>query len=99
MSMPEEINRLCTDAVADLLFTTDEIASENLRREGIAEENIAFVGNTMIDSLLRHHRRARDLPLPMAGRQGLRGGHTTPAFKRGFGRDAESPVRGHPEHR
>jgi UDP-N-acetylglucosamine 2-epimerase (non-hydrolysing) len=64
MSMPEEINRLCTDAVADLLFTTDEIASENLRREGIAEENIAFVGNTMIDSLLRHHRRARDLPLP-----------------------------------
>jgi UDP-N-acetylglucosamine 2-epimerase (non-hydrolysing) len=64
MSMPEEINRLCTDAISDLLFTTDQIASENLRHEGACEDRIAFVGNTMIDTLLRHVDRARSLPLP-----------------------------------
>jgi UDP-N-acetylglucosamine 2-epimerase (non-hydrolysing) len=64
LSMPEEINRLCTDAISDILFTTDELASENLRREGIAEARIHFVGNTMIDTLLRHIDRARSLPLP-----------------------------------
>src|SRR5262245_33259421 len=45
MSMPEEINRLCTDIICDHLFTTDRFASENLRQEGIAEERIHFVGN------------------------------------------------------
>jgi UDP-N-acetylglucosamine 2-epimerase (non-hydrolysing) len=64
MSMPEEINRLCTDSISDLLFTTEAIASENLRREGVAEERISFVGNTMIDTLLSHLDRARALPLP-----------------------------------
>ncbi len=64
MSMPEEINRLCTDTVSDLLFTTDEIANENLRREGVPEEKIRFVGNTMIDTLRRHIDRARTFPLP-----------------------------------
>ncbi len=64
MSMPEEINRLCTDAISDLLFTTDKIADENLHREGHAESSIAFVGNTMIDTLLRHIDQARSLPLP-----------------------------------
>jgi UDP-N-acetylglucosamine 2-epimerase (non-hydrolysing) len=64
LSMPEEINRVCTDAISDLLFTTDRIASENLLREGVAPERIHFVGNTMIDSLLRHLDRARVLPLP-----------------------------------
>jgi UDP-N-acetylglucosamine 2-epimerase (non-hydrolysing) len=64
MSMPEEINRLCTDVLADLLFTTDPIADRNLRREGVAEEKICFTGNTMIDTLLRHRDRARSMPLP-----------------------------------
>jgi len=64
MSMPEEINRLCTDAIADLLFTTDRISNENLRREGVPESRIRFVGNTMIDTLTRHIDRARQLPLP-----------------------------------
>ena len=64
MSMPEEINRLCTDAIADLLFTTDEMANENLRREGVCNDKIAFVGNTMIDTLLCHIGRALNLPLP-----------------------------------
>src|ERR1017187_4937903 len=50
MSMPEEINRLCTDAISDLLFTTDTMADENLRNEGVAGEKIHFVGNTMIDT-------------------------------------------------
>ncbi len=54
MEMPEEINRLCTDVLCDYLFTTDEMASDNLRREGVAESRIHFVGNVMIDSLLKH---------------------------------------------
>lgn len=63
MSMPEEINRLCTDAISDLLFTTDTLAVENLRNEGIAGERIHFVGNTMIDTLRRQISRASQLPL------------------------------------
>ncbi len=58
-SMPEEINRLLTDSVCQWLFTTEPSANENLRREGIAEERIHFVGNVMIDSLLAHLARAR----------------------------------------
>jgi len=64
MSMPEEINRLCTDAISDLLFTTDPIADENLRKEGVVGEKIHFVGNTMIDTLFHLISRARELPLP-----------------------------------
>lgn len=52
-SMPEETNRLLTDVLSDLLFTTSPEAEENLCREGIAADKIFFVGNTMIDSLLR----------------------------------------------
>ncbi len=61
MTMPEEINRLCTDAIADDLFTTDRLASENLRREGVAETRIHFVGNVMIDSLMASLPTARAL--------------------------------------
>jgi UDP-N-acetylglucosamine 2-epimerase (non-hydrolysing) len=64
MSMPEEINRLCTDAISDLLFTTDSLADENLRNEGVAAEKIHCVGNTMIDTLHQQIHRARQLPLP-----------------------------------
>jgi len=56
--MPEEINRILTDQIADLLFTTERAAAENLTREGIAPERIRFVGNVMIDSLLFHRKRA-----------------------------------------
>jgi UDP-N-acetylglucosamine 2-epimerase (non-hydrolysing) len=62
MSMPEEINRRVTDAISDLLFTTDRIASEALRREGVPDEKIHFVGNVMIDSLLKHRDRALQQP-------------------------------------
>lgn len=64
MSMPEEINRLCTDAISDLLFTTDIIAGENLRKEGVASGKVHFVGNTMIDTLRQQIDRAGQLPLP-----------------------------------
>ncbi len=61
MTMPEEINRLCTDAISDDLFTTDRLANANLEREGVAAEKIHFVGNVMIDSLLAHRDAARQL--------------------------------------
>jgi len=68
MSMPEEINRLCTDVISDLLFTTDELADANLRNEGVPEAKIRRVGNTMIDTLLRHIGRARAFPAHPAAR-------------------------------
>lgn len=57
-AMPEEINRLVTDQISDLLFTTSEDADHNLLAEGIPRERIRFVGNIMIDSLLRGLERA-----------------------------------------
>jgi UDP-N-acetylglucosamine 2-epimerase (non-hydrolysing) len=61
MGMPEEINRLCTDVLCDYLFTTDLLANENLRAEGVAEEKIVFVGNVMIDTLLKQRSQAYEL--------------------------------------
>ena len=57
--MPEEINRVLTDQISDLLFTTEEAAADNLRREGVDGSKIHFVGNVMIDTLLAHRDRAR----------------------------------------
>jgi len=56
-SMPEEVNRVVTDALADLLFTTSPEARANLRREGVAGARIHFVGNPMIDTLLANRDR------------------------------------------
>jgi UDP-N-acetylglucosamine 2-epimerase (non-hydrolysing) len=56
--MPEEINRILTDHVSDLLFVTEESGIVNLRREGIPDERVHFVGNTMIDSLLAFKDKA-----------------------------------------
>jgi UDP-N-acetylglucosamine 2-epimerase (non-hydrolysing) len=58
-TMPEEINRLLTDQIADLLFTTSTDADENLIAEGIPRERIRFVGNVMIDSLMNNLERAK----------------------------------------
>ncbi len=57
-TMPEEINRVLTDQISDLLFTTERNARENLLREGVAEPRIHFVGNVMIDTLHRNLERA-----------------------------------------
>src|SRR3954451_23060018 len=57
-TMPEEINRILTDAISDLLLTTSEDADENLRGESIPKEKIRFTGNVMIDSLMEHLKLA-----------------------------------------
>lgn len=62
--MPEEINRIVTDALSDLLFTTSRNAGGNLRREGVPDEKIFFVGNVMIDTLMRHRAHAEALHSP-----------------------------------
>jgi UDP-N-acetylglucosamine 2-epimerase (non-hydrolysing) len=59
--MPEEINRLVTDRLADLLLTPDQLSIENLRKEGTATERIQFVGNIMIDTLEANRTRAEKL--------------------------------------
>src|SRR5207249_11818387 len=60
-AMPEEVNRLVTDALSDLLFTTSRDADENLKREGVDPKKIHFVGNVMIDTLLKHRAKAAEL--------------------------------------
>jgi UDP-N-acetylglucosamine 2-epimerase (non-hydrolysing) len=74
-TMPEEINRVLTDQISDLLFTTEESARENLAREGVGGERIHFVGNVMIDTLMAHRERARAMSTPsrlgLDGRFGL----------------------------
>ena len=69
MTMPEEINRRCTDSITDAFFTTDTLANDNLVAEGVPAEHIYFVGNTMIDTLMRHVEQARSEPLPAGLRE------------------------------
>ncbi len=57
MTMPEEINRIVTDAITDYFFTTSEVANNNLRRAGVTDNRIFFVGNTMIDTLYKQMPR------------------------------------------
>lgn len=59
MTMPEEINRIVTDSLADFFFTTTEWAGQNLRNAGVPDEKIFFVGNVMIDTLLKNIPRFR----------------------------------------
>jgi UDP-N-acetylglucosamine 2-epimerase (non-hydrolysing) len=73
-TMPEEINRLVTDSLSDLLFTTEPAGRENLQREGIPASKIHFVGNVMIDTLLANLERSKRLRV--AERLGLdKGGY------------------------
>ena len=62
-TMPEEINRVVTDAISDMLFTPSADADENLLREGVARSRIHCVGNVMIDSLMYHRSQAEDSPI------------------------------------
>ena len=60
-AMPEEINRVLTDAISDLLLVSEQSGLDNLSREGAARERVFLVGNVMIDSLRKHLARAREL--------------------------------------
>lgn len=71
-SMPEEINRILTDALSDFLFITEKSAEENLLKEGVQREKIHFVGNTMVDTLLKHRHKAQSSTI--LARLGLEGG-------------------------
>ena len=71
MTMPEEINRLVTDRLSDLLFTPDLLSSENLRKEGTPEEKIHFVGNIMIDTLEANREKAERLNVENIIRENL----------------------------
>jgi len=76
-AMPEEINRILTDQISDLLFTTERSGQENLLREGIDPSRIRFVGNVMIDSLRRNLDRAVPVSqiLKNADKEGFLNGH------------------------
>ncbi len=76
-AMPEEINRILTDQISDLLFTTERSGRENLLREGIDESRIRFVGNVMIDTLRRNLERAVPVAktLQDSGREAFPAGH------------------------
>ncbi len=63
MTMPEEINRILADRISDFLFTPDKIANQNLKNEGIPDEKVFFVGNIMIDTLLREKNKAELLSI------------------------------------
>ncbi len=67
--MPEEINRILTDHLADLLFVTEQSGIDNLRREGLTDDKIHLVGNVMIDTLAQHRPAATSLNT--VGRLGL----------------------------
>lgn len=71
-SMPEEINRVVTDSITNRFFTTSETANENLRRSGVTDDRIFFVGNTMIDTLLKQMTSLRP---PLFWELDLKAGH------------------------
>ena len=90
--MPEEVNRVLTDRLSDLLLTPSRDALPNLLREGIPGERVAFAGNVMIDTLFAHLPRARELDV--AGRLGLaRGGYVAATLHRPSNVDDPAALR------
>ena len=90
-SMPEEINRLATDAIADLLYASEEAGVEHLRREGHADDTIVFAGNVMIDTLDRSRAAAAETQTVEA--LGLaRGGYTLVTMHRPATVDHAGPL-------
>jgi UDP-N-acetylglucosamine 2-epimerase (non-hydrolysing) len=89
--MPEEVNRVLTDRISDLLLTPSRDALPNLTAEGIPAERVVFVGNVMIDTLLQHLPAARALDLP--GRLGLgRGEYVVSTLHRPSNVDEPGPL-------
>lgn len=72
LNMPEEINRMVTDAITDHFYTTSEIANENLRNLGVNDKRIHFVGNTMIDTLLDNMDNLIDPKITIANGETLK---------------------------
>lgn len=73
-TMPEEINRVLTDRISDLLFVSEESGVVNLQREGVAPDRVHFVGNVMIDTLIKHRGKAeRSRILSQLGIEGATG--------------------------
>lgn len=87
MTMPEEINRLVTDRLANLLLTPDRLSSENLLREGTDPRCIEFVGNIMIDTLEEQRERAAALEIEDIIRANLHTGRTAPLPEISSGED------------
>ena len=71
MDMPEEINRLVTDRLSDLLLTPDRLSNANLKAEGVPDERIKFVGNIMIDTLEREREKAAALDINVIAKENL----------------------------
>ncbi len=89
-TMPEEINRMVTDAITNWFFTTSEVANQNLRKAGVGDERIFFVGNTMIDTLLGNMQRLR--PPLFWEEQGMEpGGYFVVTLHRPANVDASGP--------
>lgn len=96
-SMPEEVNRVLTDQLSDLLFLTETSARDNLLREGIADERIRFVGNVMIDTLLHNLPKAvpfqTTLQQHIADPSALAGGYGVVTLHRPSNVDDEQALR------
>ena len=71
MDMPEEINRLVTDRLSDLLLTPDRLSNANLKAEGVPDDKIKFVGNIMIDTLEREREKAAALDINAIAKDNL----------------------------
>ncbi|MCF6172144.1 MAG: UDP-N-acetylglucosamine 2-epimerase (non-hydrolyzing) [Bacteroidales bacterium] len=84
MTMPEEVNRLVTDRLSDLLLIPDRLSGENLRKEGVPENKIAFVGNIMIDTLETNRENAGNLSLDNIIKDNLIDGQIAPSPLRPF---------------
>jgi UDP-N-acetylglucosamine 2-epimerase (non-hydrolysing) len=79
MTMPEEVNRLVTDRLADLLLTPDRISNSNLKAEGVSDDRIKFVGNIMIDTLEAQREKASAIDLAsLIDREALEENQLTP---------------------
>jgi UDP-N-acetylglucosamine 2-epimerase (non-hydrolysing) len=92
-SMPEEVNRLLTDAISEYLFVTEESGRQNLLREGVDPRKIHFVGNVMIDSL-EHCRHVWDRPEVLATLGLARGGYGVVTLHRPSNVDDPPTLRG-----
>ncbi len=92
-TMPEEINRMVTDVLADYLFVSEKSGLVNLKKEGISDEKVFFVGNIMIDSLVHYLPKARETDMP--GRMGLEeGSYILGTFHRPSNVDARAHLKG-----